>query len=413
MEKPPLRNLRHGDWRGAPTPPMLPPAPPVSHSKPLPGRNDCGVNFAGLTSLRPDGASDFLPGQREIAGERIRDKIAASKAKGMWMGGNVPLGYYVKDRKLIVNEEEAETIRMIFRKYVELGSIRLLKYDLDENGIVSKRREGSGVVRAGGSKFSRGALYNSLRNPIYHGEIGHKGKVYPGQHEAIVDPILWRLVQDKLAGNRHAEKIAATAEAPNLLAGLIEDGDGHHLTSTHAVKTGRRYRYYVSKSRTSVDRPRHANHSWRIPAGAIEELLLDRLRDFFASGQEIRDALSCLEHNDIQTRSACSTALGLADGWAALASIEIRELVRATIEKVVVRDEEVIVSLKRAAVATRLLGGNKASSEIHPGTIELRIEAKLRRAGKGVRLVVGVVSKSRTDRSLLCYGPRTQPEMHF
>ena len=331
----------------------------------------------------------FAQFEREIAGERIRDKIAASKAKGMWMGGNVPLGYDFKDRKLIVNEGEAQTIRMIFAKYIELGSIRLLKYDLDENGFVSKTRERSGVVRRSGSKFSRGALYNMLRNPIYHGEIGHQGKVYPGQHEAIVASDIWRLVQDRLAGNRHAEKIAATAEAPSLLAGLIEDGDGHRLTSTHAVKASRRYRYYVSKSHPGVDGTRHANQGWRISAGAVEELVLDRLREFFASGQEIRDALSCLAHDGVLIQSACSTALGLANRWAALPSIEIRELVQATIEKVVVRDEEVVVSLKRAVVATRLLGGDKAPSEIQPGTIELRIAAKLRRAGKGVRLVVG------------------------
>ncbi len=330
----------------------------------------------------------FAQFEREIAGERIRDKIAASKAKGMWMGGNVPLGYDVKDRKLIVNEGEAETIRMIFARYIELGSIRLLKYDLDEKGIVSKRRERSGVVQRSGSKFSRGALYNMLRNPIYHGEIGHQGKVYSGQHEAIVASDIWRLVQDRLAGNRHAEKIAATAEAPSLLAGLIEDGDGQHLTSTHAVKASRRYRYYVSKSRTSADRNVDANRGWRIPAGVIEELVLDRLREFFASGQEIRDALSFLAH-DVQIQSACSTALGLADGWAALPTIEIRELVQTIIEKVIIRDEEVVVSLKRADAARRLLGCNKASSEIQPGTMELRIEAKLRRAGKGVRLVVG------------------------
>lgn len=179
------------------------------------------------------------------------------------------------------------------------------------------------------------------------------------------------------------------AEAPSLLAGLIVDADGQRLTSTHAVKASRRYRYYVSKSHLGVRGTRHANQGWRIPAGDIEELVLDRLREFFASGQEIRDALSCLKHDDIQTRSACSTALGLADGWAALPTMEIRELVQAIIEKVIVRDEEIVVSLRRAVVATRLLVFNKASSEIQPGTIELRIDAKLRRAGKGVRLVVG------------------------
>ena len=339
----------------------------------------------------------FAQFEREIAGERIRDKIAASKAKGMWMGGNVPLGYDVKDRKLIVNDAEAQTLRMIFRRYVELGSVRLLKHELDQRGIVSKRREGAGVVRAGGNRFSRGALYNLLQCPIYHGEIGHQGKVYPGQHEAIVDPILWRLVQDKLAGNRHAEKIGATAEAPSLLAGLIVDGDGRHLTSTHAVKIGRRYRYYVSTPRMGVDRSGDASNSWRIPAADIEELVLDRLRRFFASEHAVGDALSYLELDDVHFRSACSAAVGLAEGLAALPSIEIRKLVQAIIDKVVVRDEEVVVSLKRVAIAACLLGDLGQASAAEPGTIQLCIEAKLRRAGKGVRLIVGGGAAEKPD----------------
>ena len=123
----------------------------------------------------------FAQFEREIAGERIRDKIAASKKKGMWMGGNVPLGYGVKDRKLIINEPEAATVRLIFRRYAELGSVALLKAELDRLGIVSKRREGAGGRRAGGQHFSRGALYLMLQNRLYRGDIVHQGEAYPGQ----------------------------------------------------------------------------------------------------------------------------------------------------------------------------------------------------------------------------------------
>src|ERR1700758_895652 len=144
----------------------------------------------------------FAQFEREIAGERIRDKIAASKAKGMWMGGNVPLGYDVKDRELIVNEAEAETVRLIFRRYAELGSVALLKAEFDRLGIVSKRREGAGGALSGGKLFSRGALYLMLQNRIYRGEISHQGKAYPGHHGAIVDSELWQIVQEKLAANR-------------------------------------------------------------------------------------------------------------------------------------------------------------------------------------------------------------------
>ena len=132
----------------------------------------------------------FAQFEREIAGERIRDKIAASKKKGMWMGGNVPLGYDVKDRKLIVNEPEAATARLIFRRYAELGSVALVKAELDRLGIVSKRREGAGGRLAGGQHFSRGALYLMLQNRLYRGDIVHQGASYLGQHEAILDPEL-------------------------------------------------------------------------------------------------------------------------------------------------------------------------------------------------------------------------------
>src|ERR1019366_793405 len=179
----------------------------------------------------------FAQFEREIAGERIRDKIAASKAKGMWMGGNVPLGYDVKERKLAVNEAEAATVRMIFQRYAELGSVALLKAELERAGIVSKRREGAGGELSGGKRFSRGALYLMLQNWLYRGNVAH---------EEIIEPELWQAVQDKLAAGRRERSMAVGAEAPSLLSGLIFDSEGARLSPTHAVKKGKRYRYYVS-----------------------------------------------------------------------------------------------------------------------------------------------------------------------
>jgi Resolvase, N terminal domain/Recombinase len=190
----------------------------------------------------------FAQFEREIASERIRDKIAASKKKGMWMGGNVPLGYDVKDRKLIVNEPEASTVRVIFNCYAELGSVALLKAELDRLGLVSKRREGAGGRLAGGQRFSRGALYLMLQNRIYRGDIVYQGATYPGQHQAILDPELWQIVQGKLAANQQERALGVGAEAPSLLAGLIVDAGGNPMTSTHATKRAKRYRYYVSAS---------------------------------------------------------------------------------------------------------------------------------------------------------------------
>ena len=154
----------------------------------------------------------FAQFEREIAGERIRDKIAASKAKGMWMGGNVPLGYDVRERKLVVSEAEASTVRMIFRRYAELGSVALLKAELERAGIVSKRREGADRELSGGKPFSRGALYLMLQNWLYRGKVAHKDKIYPGQHEAIIEPELWQAVQDRLAAGRRERSMAVGAE---------------------------------------------------------------------------------------------------------------------------------------------------------------------------------------------------------
>lgn len=343
----------------------------------------------------------FAQFEREIAGERIRDKIAASKAKGMWMGGNVPLGYDVKERKLIVNPAEAETVRMIFRRYAALGSVRLLAEELSGLGIVSKRREGAGGVLAGGNRFSRGALYTLLQNPIYRGEIAHQGKAYPGQHEAIVEAELWKLVQVKLAGNRQARALGATAEEPSLLAGLIVDGEGHRMTPTHAVKKGRRYRYYVSTALITEARSLHEK-GLRVPAGDVEALVLDRIRAFFASEQNVGETLSTFVLDAATLRSSLKKADELSHGWAALPSIKIRELVRSIVERVCVRVDEVLVRLRRSDIARILVG--EATREL-PGelleTTELRAEARLRRAGKGIRLIVGGGRAAKIDRQMI------------
>ena len=190
----------------------------------------------------------FAQFEREVSGERIRDKIAASKKKGMWMGGLPSLGYDVQNRKLVVNEEEAGTVVHIFRRYLELRSVRALQEELDAAGIRSKRRILADGTPFGGQKLSRGALYLMLQNRIYRGEITHKGNAYPGEHQPIVDKVLWDQVQAILAENRVDRATGADAKQPSLLAGLAFDENGERLTPSHAVKKGTRYRYYVSTS---------------------------------------------------------------------------------------------------------------------------------------------------------------------
>ncbi|WP_246692739.1 recombinase family protein [Methylobacterium sp. WL64] len=168
----------------------------------------------------------FAQFEREVTGERIRDKIAASKRKGMWMGGLPPLGYDVAERKLVVNAAEAETVRLIFRRYCCLRSVRLLAAELAQAGIHSKARRAVDGGNFGGQPLGRGALYAMLANRLYRGEVVHKGEAYPGEHVAIVDVELFAEAQAILALNRVERDEGVRAEAPSLLAGLVYDAAG-------------------------------------------------------------------------------------------------------------------------------------------------------------------------------------------
>jgi site-specific DNA recombinase len=178
----------------------------------------------------------FAQFEREVIGERIRDKIAASKRKGMWMGGVPPLGYRARNSKLIIVEGEAEIVRLIFRRYAELGSVRVLKDELETRSIRSKLRTSASGRMSGGKPFSRGALYLILQNRLYRGEIVHKEQPHPGEHTPIIDQPLWDAVQAQLAGNTAQRIDGGKTRQPSLLAGMLFDRDGNRMTPSYAVK---------------------------------------------------------------------------------------------------------------------------------------------------------------------------------
>jgi site-specific DNA recombinase len=212
----------------------------------------------------------FAQFEREVTGERIRDKIAASKARGMWMGGVVPLGYEVVDRKLVICERDAETVRMIFQRYLALGSVLALQAELAAQDVRSRTRISRAGKAYGNAAFSRGALYLMLKNRIYLGEICHKGKAYPGEHAAIIDANLFEAVATKLEQNRIDTLHGARADQPSLLAGLIWDGEGRRMSPSHACKAAN----YVSRQEP-FDRKVPL---WRVPAGDLEHLVIATLR---------------------------------------------------------------------------------------------------------------------------------------
>ena len=339
----------------------------------------------------------FAQFEREIAGERIRDKIAASKAKGMWMGGTIPLGYDIKDRKLVVNQPEAETVRLIFERYGELGSVALLQAELARRGFRSKRREGANGLIAGGGTFSRGILYLILQNRLYRGEVAHKGNVYPGRHEAIVASDLWQIVQDKLEANRSASSLAIGVKAPSLLTGLIFDGDGNRMTPTHANKRGRRYRYYISASLPDCGTGK--SKSMRVPAGEIDGLILDRLHAMISSPREIADALNPLDLTAKQLDLVLKRAADLDCQWLTMPPEEVRALARQMIARVTLSPDRIEVAVGTGQLA-RALGAVSLDNETGQ-TIVLSIAAKLRRVGRGKRLVIGEQSRAEINLDLV------------
>jgi len=326
----------------------------------------------------------FAQFEREVTGERIRDKIAASKRRGMWMGGNVPLGYDVKERKLIVNPEEAKTVRRIFRLYLEAGCVRGLKVRLDEEGIRSKVRRGTSGGRSGGSSFSRGALYKILNNNIYLGEISHKGQCYPGEHESIVLRELWDQVQTQLRGDNQGRRHGVRVESPSLLTGLIMDGEGNKLTASHTVKSGRRYRYYCQ---AVSQQSRVQGSSIRIPAHDIESGVVGRIAEFLQSQKEVVDQLGAVE----ETAESIQRLLGSSECTSRLLMAgtrgQISDLVRKVVNRIVVHQEHIQILLKKKYLRAFLLN-EQPVDHVGDHIISLEFAARLSRRGREVRLVL-------------------------
>jgi site-specific DNA recombinase len=240
----------------------------------------------------------FAQFEREVIGERVRDKIAASKRKGIWVGGSIPLGYTSVDKKLVVVPEEAETVRLIFRRYLEIGSIRDLVEDLDTRGIRTRRQKLSTGKTRGGIPFGVGPLAHLLRNRFYIGEVVYRGTNHAGEHDSIIERSLFDAVQAKLAAGATARTLKLKA-SPSILIGRIYDPHGHRMTPTHANKQGARYRYYVShpilQKRTSGDQD-----LVRVPAQEIEALVIKGVREHLAGrfpGTETLDDRALVERN--------------------------------------------------------------------------------------------------------------------
>ncbi len=219
----------------------------------------------------------FAQFEREVTAERIRDKIAASKRKGLWMGGNVPLGYQPDGRTLKIDALEAVTIMRLYNLYLQHGGLRLVKEQADAVGLRSRQRvRGAGRI-SGGTPFDRGHIHHILTNPIYAGRIRHKGQVFDGQHPAIIEPTIWEHVQQMLQNGAAKARGAKRVASQSLLAGKLFDETGDRLTPSHSKKNGKRLRYYISRRLVTDGSQKHPD-AWRLPAEQVEGLVADLIR---------------------------------------------------------------------------------------------------------------------------------------
>jgi DNA invertase Pin-like site-specific DNA recombinase len=338
----------------------------------------------------------FAQFEREVTGERIRDKIAASKKKGMWMGGNVPLGYDANERTLVINPAEAESVRRIFALYRELGCVRRVKEEADRLGLRTKSSTTANGTERGGKPFSRGHLYTLLSNPIYTGQIAHKGELYPGQQPALIDDESWSTVRDQLAANTSDHRRRAKAAEPSLLAGLLVDARGERLTPSHAIKKGRRYRYYISTA-LITDAGTDRAQGWRLAAREIEETVIRILSDALTSPAALVQWLGAAGMPGDQLRRLLGRAARLAavlDGSAG----ERAKLVRELVEKIIVDEKMITIKLRRGP----LLGGDvpsSASEAASEGAVELTAAAAFTRRGAETKLVLpGLAQQTHNSR---------------
>src|SRR5271156_2321318 len=339
----------------------------------------------------------FAQFEREVIGERIRDKVAASKRKGMWMGGARPLGYDVHERKLIVNQEEAGTIRHIFERYLELGRVWPLMRDLQTRGIVTGIKISKNGNTRNAKPFSRGGLYHLLSNPVYVGEISHKSVCYPGQHEPIVSRELWDRVQERLRSQAARMGEGRKTEAPKSpLAGKFFDEDGEPLYVQGGTKGGRRYRYYVSK-RLVTGESRDAGKEWRVPATEIERAVCAAAGNLLSDHGAIAQALEESGIDGLRLPSVLESGRDRVEQLLRSGD-EARSALAELVERVELRSDGIQVALKLPIPASE----QDDSATTRHLSLNRFVPMQMKRRGVETRLVLeGDSTSNRVDLPLL------------
>lgn len=302
----------------------------------------------------------FAQFEREVTGERIRDKISASKKKGIWMGGKVPLGYLKEDKKLIIHKKDSLKVQMLFEKYLELKSVPKLMQYLKENEIKTKTDK----------YFSKGQLYHLLANKIYIGKINHKDKVYDGEHEAIIANEIFERVQKLLYENKVDKTCGVKSSSNSLLAGLIYDDLDNKMTPSHSNNHGRRYRYYVS---TALKNYKETGSVSKIPAGEIEKFVVETTKEFLQNKEQIQNIVS--DHKISKQNKLIYTAQNIQN-------YSETKLIRAIVYKIVVDKNSIKITYNKNSLINVLnaLSNNQEivmpnkNEEIFPITISKNIK---------------------------------------
>jgi DNA invertase Pin-like site-specific DNA recombinase len=291
----------------------------------------------------------FAQFEREVTGERIRDKIAASRRRGIWMGGHTPMGYDVKDRKLVINPAEAAVVRGLFERFAQLGSVVELVRDATAQGLCSKS----------GRPIDKGQIYKLFRNRVYRGEAVHKGTSYPGEHKAIIDEALWDKVHSIIAISPRTRAKNSRRTTPALLKGLVFGPDGRAMSPAHTRKSGRLYRYYVSQ--TVINHGAGSSAIARVPAGEIEAAVIEQVRHMLRAPEVIVAAWrEGHRHDDDLTEQEMREALVQLDPlWEELFPGEQARVIQLLVDRVDIHQDEVAIRLRNDGLSS--LAGELAS----------------------------------------------------
>ena len=341
----------------------------------------------------------FAQFEREVTGERIRDKIAASKKKGMWMGGHVPLGYEAVKRELFIKEREAQMVRRIYELYLELGTVKAVKCTIDEQRITADQHPD-----AIGKSFSRGHLYRILTNPIYMGKISHKGVLSDGLHDAVIPAKQWLAVQEKLKDGAARERDHPSAAEPSPLASILFDHNNKRITPSHAVKAGKRYRYYISNC--LVENPSTAS-GIRISAPEVESAVCVIIHDLLADEQRLSGLAPVSGLNASELKAFFAAADKFAAQLNQQASYAQLMKLRSAITCIVIGLEHIKLTLdvnKFVGIITNKPIENAAASTDTSNTQhEIKVPIRVGRRGQETRLILQSVKQQQRpiDRALL------------